>query len=185
MLRKTIIFGICIGTSASIPIIYQTNPDAVMALVQAESTTTVEIESGVPRAGNQAAPKSSGISGRKIEIAADPRGHFLGDFKMNGRSVEALIDTGATSVALNLSTARRLGIKVSASDMKGMVTTANGRTRATSATIDRVDIGRISVDNVQALILDDDSLDVVLVGMSFLNRLKKFEVDQGTLVLVQ
>ena len=39
--------------------------------------------------------------------------------------------------------------------------------------IDRLQIGRISVDNMQAVVLDDKALHTNLIGMSFLNRLGK------------
>jgi aspartyl protease family protein len=38
---------------------------------------------------------------------------------------------------------------------------------------------------VPATVARDSSLSGTLLGMSFLNRLKKFEVDSGTLVLTQ
>ena len=50
--------------------------------------------------------------------------------------------------------------------------------------IDSLQIGRIYVENVQALVLDDKALDGTLIGMSFLKRLDKFEVADGALVLV-
>ena len=38
-------------------------------------------------------------NGRKTRIKMDNRGHFVTTAKMNGRRVEVLVDTGATSVA--------------------------------------------------------------------------------------
>ena len=51
--------------------------------------------------------------------------------------------------------------------------------------IDRLEIGRVSVEDVQAIVLEDKALGTNLIGMSFLNRLKKFQVDEGRLLLVQ
>ena len=95
------------------------------------------------------------------------------------------MDTGATLVAMNLSTARRIGIKVMPPDFKYTVKTANGETRAAGATIDRLQIGRILVENVEAVVLDDDALEGTLIGVSFLNRLTKYQVENGALLLVQ
>ncbi|MBS3650176.1 TIGR02281 family clan AA aspartic protease [Pseudaminobacter sp. 19-2017] len=184
MLRKTIIFGICVGVSASVPVLYKTNPEAVAALVGSSREQGVGIEPPAEIA-KQAATRTSGISGRKVEIKADPRGHYLAEFKINGRPVTALVDTGATLVAMNFSTARRIGIKISPSDLTGSVNTANGKTRAATVELGRVDIGRISVENVPAMVLEDKALDVVLIGMAFLSRLKKFEVSEGNLLLAQ
>lgn len=157
MLRKLIIFGICAGSSASLPILYQSNPEAVMTYLSSRfadtpqpMTTTVEIDpAALPRQNN---------GGRLVSIERDDAGHFVGDFKFNGRKIVGLVDTGATAVALNLSTARRIGVPVNQSDMTQLVRTANGETRAAIVTIDRLDIGRISVNNVQAIVLEDSAL---------------------------
>ena len=125
------------------------------------------------------------LYGRKARIEMDSRGHFVTTAKMNGRSVEVLVDTGATSVAINRKTARRLGINLKQSDFKYKVNTANGVTRAASVQIDRIQIGRINVRNVNAAVLDDNALKGTLLGMSFLGQLKSFEVKNRQLVLSQ
>jgi aspartyl protease family protein len=183
MLRNTIILGICVGVSAAVPILYQANPHAVTPLVSSGREQPVGIER--PAEVAKQATGSSGISGRKVEIKADSRGHYLAEFKINGRPVTALVDTGATLVAMNLSTARRVGIRISPSDLTSSVNTANGKTRAAPVELGRLDIGRISIEDVPAVVLEDKSLDVVLIGMAFLSRLKKFEVSEGNLLLAQ
>ncbi len=115
----------------------------------------------------------------------DNRGHFITTAKMNGRSVEVLVDTGATSVAINKKTARKLGIMLKASDFKYIVNTANGSTKAASAIIKKIQIGNVTVKNVQAAVLDDKALSSTLLGMSFLGQLRSFEVKNKELVLVQ
>lgn len=125
------------------------------------------------------------LAGRTAKIKSDRRGHFVVDARLNGRRAEVLVDTGATSVALNKSMARRIGIRLTSADFKYSVSTANGRARAASAYIDEVEIGRIRVKNVRAMVMEDRALDTVLLGMTFLNELKKFEVSNGTLLLAQ
>ncbi len=125
------------------------------------------------------------VYGRKAKLPMDNRGHFITDAKMNNRVVEVLIDTGATSVAINKTTARRLGINLKPSDFKFEVNTANGKTKAASATIEKIQIGRVTVRDVQAAVLDDKALNSTLLGMSFLSQLKSFEVKNRELLLVQ
>jgi aspartyl protease family protein len=96
-----------------------------------------------------------------------------------------MVDTGATLVAMNVSTAAKAGIRLKPTDFRHEVQTANGRTRAASAVIDSLEIGRIHVTNVEAVILDDDALRSTLIGMSFLRRLGKYQVENHTLLLVQ
>ena len=124
-------------------------------------------------------------AGRNAKVKADRQGHFVAKAKMNGRRVSVLVDTGATSVAINKSTARRLGISLMPADFKYTVNTANGQVKAASTMIDRIEIGRVSVKNVRAAVLPDKSLDDVLLGMSFLGQLKGFQVRNGELVLTQ
>lgn len=125
------------------------------------------------------------LAGRVARIDADRRGHFVASARLNGRSMNVLVDTGATLVAINESTARRIGIHLSPGDFKYRVRTANGLADAAEARIDEIEIGRVVVRNVPATVARDSSLSGTLLGMSFLNRLKKFEVDSGTLVLTQ
>jgi aspartyl protease family protein len=186
MLRQLIILGVCAGTSVLIPIAYQANPQAFHALLR----PGVDERSARPKAAvNTVRPKTSAqpemLAGRKVRLAADPRGHFLADFKLNGRRVEALVDTGATAVAINASTARRIGLSLKSSDFRHSVNTANGETRAAAVMIDRIEIGRIHIENIEAAVLDDKALSGTLIGMSFLKRLGRFEVENGSLLLVQ
>lgn len=128
---------------------------------------------------------SQPVYGRKARLKMDSRGHFVTNAKMNGRSVEVLVDTGATSVAINTKTARRLGIILKPTDFKYTVNTANGSTMAAAATIDRIQIGNVTVNNVQAAVLDEKALSSTLLGMSFLGQLRSFEVKNQELLLVQ
>jgi aspartyl protease family protein len=116
-------------------------------------------------------------------LRADSRGHYVADFTFNARRVTGVVDTGATLIALNRSEARRAGINVSPNDFVYQVNTANGTALAARVVIDEVRLGTIRVHNVEAMVLEDDSLQIVLIGMSFLNRLRNFEFSNGTLQL--
>jgi aspartyl protease family protein len=181
MLRKLIIFSVCAGTSASFPTLYQSNQETVSRLLR-PYLGAAYTEAAVPQ---PVAVRAGETAGRKVRLAADHRGHFTADFKINGRPVEAMIDTGATLVAMNRSTARRIGISPAQLDYSQEVDTANGVARAAFVTIDRLQIGQISVDKVQAVVMDDKALSGTLIGMNFLNRLGKYQVENGTLLLVQ
>ena len=111
MLRKLLMVGVVAGSSAAIPVIYQSNPEAFHSFLKSavEKQETVKKQPATPRLA-AAKADAENMSGRKVRLAADARGHFTGDFKLNGRPVEALVDTGATLVAINLSMAKRIGI---------------------------------------------------------------------------
>ncbi|MER9522731.1 TIGR02281 family clan AA aspartic protease [Mesorhizobium sp. M0292] len=185
MLRKLLILGVFAGTSASIPIVYQSNPQILDNLLKSNVAGKPQPQPELSLASVPDKPAAPLPTGRKVLVAADERGHFTSAFKLNGRQVDGMIDTGATLVAINTSTARRIGISLNPSDFNQQVNTANGAIRAAVVNIDRLQIGKISVDNVQAVVLDDKALRTNLIGMSFLQRLAKYQVENGTLLLVQ
>lgn len=133
----------------------------------------------------KAPARETGIAGRQLVIHSDNRGHYITNFRLNGRNVEALVDTGATTVAINYETARRIGLMLTEADFKYTVNTANGTTKAASVMIDSIEVGRIQVRNVRAGVLRDNALSGTLIGMSFLNKLKSFQVSNGRLTLEQ
>jgi len=118
-----------------------------------------------------------------VALQSDQRGHYVGEFKLNGRKTVAMVDTGATVIAINRSTARRIGVTLRNSDFTGKVGTANGTVAAAPVIIDSVQIGRIEIENVQAVVIDDAALPDTLIGMSFLRQLRRFEVRGGQMVL--
>jgi aspartyl protease family protein len=182
MLRNLIIFGVTAVALASFPAIYQSNPDALRA---AFTSAPRQAKPDAKSSTTGAQPVAVQPLGRKVIVQSDKRGHYAATFKLNGRSIDALVDTGATLVAINTSTARRVGISVNPSDFKHEVSTANGTIKAAMVNVDSLQIGRISLDDVQAVVLDDKALTTNLIGMSFLNRLGKFQAQDGALLLVQ
>jgi aspartyl protease family protein len=143
------------------------------------SKPVVKLASVKPQTISTSTPSGS------VRLKPDERGHYVAEFKMNGRSVTALVDTGASMVAINKTTARKLGINVSPADFKYEVSTANGNIKVAAAVIREIQIGRVKVRDVEAAVLDDRALDGTLLGMSFLKRLDGFTVSKGDLILKQ
>lgn len=184
MLRNLILLGIAAGLAVAVPLFYEANPTLFHP---APETAQKEPEAAAPPKPvlNAASGEPEILLGRKVRLGADARGHFSAEFKLNGRRVEALVDTGATLVAINRATARRIGINLVPADFVYQVNTANGAAKAAAAVIDELQIGRIIVGKVEAMVLEDRALKSALIGMSFLNRLEKFQVEDGGLLLVQ
>ena len=90
---------------------------------------------------------------------------------MNGISVRFLVDTGASSIALSVDEAKRAGVNYLAGT-RGRVQTANGTAPVYMVKLDAVRVGDITVNNVDAVIIDGDKLGIALLGMSFLNRME-------------
>ncbi len=178
MLRHLLIFGICAAASASIPILLETRPGLLAGWTEAKTDAPEMVPVDAPRS-----PKS--VTGRKAVVEADASGHFVAEFRINGRRVTGVVDTGATYVAMNASTARSLGIALKPANFSHEVNTANGKAMAAAAIIKTIEIGRVEARDVQAVVLEDRALDTTLIGMSFLRSLSKYEVSNGALLLVQ
>jgi aspartyl protease family protein len=124
-------------------------------------------------------------SGRSLMVERERDGHFHIDSRINGRFVGVLVDTGASRVILRETDAANAGVRPRQSEYTAVVSTANGKVKAAPATLDRVELGGITVYDVPALVLPDEVLSTNLLGMSFLSRLRRYEVADGRLVLEQ
>jgi len=133
-------------------------------------------------AANPTAHYTSGVRAALVPMSRD--GHFSADFRVNGRNIHGMVDTGATYVAINISTARQLGLGLTMSDFKYEVRTANGTTTAAMVMLERMEIGSISVNNVEAFVLNDAALSTTLIGMSFMSKLQSYRVKDNRLELV-
>ena len=130
-------------------------------------------------------PAQRTLSSRRVALDADPRGHFLADVTVNGRRIEMMVDTGATIVALNETTARRLGIDPPPAAFIHPMSTANGTVKAALVQLAEIRLGGITVADVPAVVMPGKVLETNLLGMSFLGRLSSFEVADGQLLLVE
>jgi aspartyl protease family protein len=100
----------------------------------------------------------------------DERGHFAADGQINGVPIRFTVDTGATFISLPPGEARRLGLDY-LKGRKAMMETANGVVAAYRVKLDTVRVGDLTVNNVDAVVMEGDSLPIALLGMSFLNRM--------------
>lgn len=132
-----------------------------------------------------AAPAPSPQMPGSYTLEAGANGHFSGTFQLNGRAITGLVDTGATFVAMNEKTARQLGFTGNSLDFRYAVNTANGPAPAANVVLDRVEIGSVRAQGVEAFVLKDDALSGTLIGMSFLKKLKSYSVEDGKMVLKQ
>src|SRR6201994_39576 len=83
----------------------------------------------VPRT-TVAVASTAPVGGRTVSIPRDGRGHFQTDGRVDGQRIGFMIDTGASVVALNETSAARFGLRPSRSDYKASVSTANGVIKA-------------------------------------------------------
>jgi aspartyl protease family protein len=162
----------------------QTGPGGVQ-VVSADSRGAVLRVNGVERAYSLSREASAGFSAptkSQISIARGADGHYWAAGTVGGHTVHFLVDTGATSVAINEAQARRLGIDYRVQGEPMVASTANGRAKAWRIKLPQVKIGPLEVLGVEAFVLEGEGSVDSLLGMSFLNRVRWHE-DQGVLVL--
>lgn len=145
-------------------------------------TATLEVEGKrrVLRVGQNVAAQPSAAGSQKVVLTADSAGHFLTTGNINGTTVRFLVDTGASMVSLGASDARRIGIDASKGE-QGITHTANGQAIVTRIKLDSVRVGDIMMNNVDALVHQQD-MPFALLGMSFLNRMEMLR-DGDTMTL--
>lgn len=120
--------------------------------------------------GQQVFSSVSGGRTQTITLTANGNGQFMTSGSVNGAGVRFMVDTGATFVSLGASDARRAGIAIGSGE-PGTSLTANGAIRVWRVRLDSIRVGDVTMTGVDAAVQESD-LPVVLLGMSFLNRME-------------
>jgi clan AA aspartic protease (TIGR02281 family) len=115
-------------------------------------------------------------------IQAGDGGHFLVEAVVNGVPITFLVDTGASSVVLTMEDAERLGFRPESLRFTQRFASANGEVRAAPVVLRELRIGQFSVFDMPASV-NEAPLRVSLLGMSFLERLHGYGVEDGRLIL--
>lgn len=136
-----------------------------------------------PGQGAAIANTAPARGGDSVTLFADARGHFTTVGIVNGVSLRFLVDTGATSVVLSSADARRAGVNY-LSGARRLTQTANGVVPVYAVKLDSLRVGDITVNNVDASVIEGDRLPIGLLGMSFLNRME-MKRDGTTLTLIR
>jgi aspartyl protease family protein len=102
-------------------------------------------------------------------VITDEHGHLVTTGQVNGIPVRFAVDTGATFITFPAGEARRIGLDY-LKGQKALMNTANGTVLAYRVKLDTVRVGDVTVNGVEAVVMEGDSLPVALLGMSFLNR---------------
>ncbi len=119
--------------------------------------------------------------GNRIVLLAGNGGHFMTAGQINGKAVQFMVDTGATSVAMGVQDAERASINYK-SGQSVMVATANGNAQGYRIKLASVRVGDVEVFDVDAVVTPQ-AMPFMLLGNSFLTRFAMTrENDQMTLV---
>ena len=163
----------------------QTGPGGVQVVSADSQGAVLKIDGAqrsYPLSRDYSATSGAAAQLAQVRIAKGLGGHYWVTGSISGTSVPFLVDTGATSVAMNEGAAKRLGIDYRVKGQPIRVSTASGTAKAWLVKLDSVKIGAITVIGVEAAVVEGDSPTEMLLGMSFLSRVSWRE-DQGMLLL--
>ena len=120
----------------------------------------------------------------EVRIFADESGHYRVSAEINGSRIgSVLVDTGASTVVLTYDDAMSAGVFPRAEEFTVPADTANGVGHVARVRLNRIQVGSVAVEDVEAMVAEPGALSVSLLGMSFLSRLRGFRVSQGVLAL--
>lgn len=112
---------------------------------------------------------------RRVQIAKSNGGMYMTTGSINGIPVTMLVDTGASTIAMNTTMAQRLGVAFRHVGTKMRVSTANGSAVAWKVKLKSVKVGEVERFNVDAAIIEGAATQEILLGMSFLSTVKMKE----------
>ena len=121
------------------------------------------------------------VGGDKIVLTASSGGHFLKQGQINGKSVELMVDTGATSVGIGIEDAKRLGLNYQAGQPV-RVSTANGTVLGWRIKLASVRVGDVEIFDVDGVV-SSGSMPYVLLGNSFLTRFQMTRTNDQMVLL--
>lgn len=137
-----------------------------------DETATLEIDGKERTVRLGTVISSFNASSGKGKVTLYPSGkHFYADGVINGVPVRFVVDTGATTVAMNSREADRIGIDYRRQGTAGFASTAGGIVRSYGIKLQRVEVGEITLFNVDAGVVEGGFPQDILLGMSFLGQL--------------
>lgn len=122
------------------------------------------------------------VEGATTRIAMGEDGHFHADVVVNGVTRTMLVDSGATTTALSVATAKAAGIALDERPFPILLDTANGPITARAATARAVTVGAVRMNDL-AVVVSPAFGDADAIGMNFLSRLGSWRVEGRTLIL--
>ena len=145
----------------------QTSPEGVRLISATREEAELEVD------GKRCTLRRGQAAGGSVSLQANPQGHFLTTIRINGVPTEALVDTGASDVAINSAEAKRMKINYTAG-RRITINTANGQCPAWQVTLATVQVGDIELRNVQGSVIEDgpEKLRQTLLGMAFLSQVE-------------
>ena len=121
---------------------------------------------------------------KRIEIPISRNGHYNLRLSINDVAVDFVVDTGATDIVLSQADASRVGLDIGNLAFAGRASTANGVVKTARVTLDKIEIASVIDRNVSAVV-NKGELFGSLLGMGYLQRWGRIEIENGVLTLTR
>lgn len=122
------------------------------------------------------------VTGETIQVRRQDDGHYWLLVDVNKNPVRFMIDSGATTTAVNANTAKDTGIKVEANGYPIILSTANGRVTAQRGTVASLKVGNHELKEHQVVVSENFG-DVNVLGMNFLDSMQRWKVEANVMTL--
>jgi aspartyl protease family protein len=137
-----------------------------------------------PRSGSSSGDETSASSLAQtggVQLDRDSDGHFYADVEINGSRIHALVDTGASVIALSREDARSAGVATSIGMNDVVGRGADGAVHGEVVTLDRIQLGDKQAEKMPAIILN--SGEQSLLGQEFLSKFDSVQIQGDKMVL--
>ena len=121
------------------------------------------------------------VSDGAIELQRSSDGHFYAEVQINGSTIRALVDTGASGIALSRADASSAGIATSIGMPDVVGEGADGDVHGEVVKLDRVTLGHKTAEGMSAVVLSNGEQS--LLGQSFLSKFDTVEIRGDVMVL--
>ncbi len=128
---------------------------------------TVRLGDAPVSVGSRGGTGGAARSGRLVLIA-DSRGHFIDRGYINGKTMQYMVDTGASTIAIGRADADRMGLPYE-QGVPVLMRTANGTAQGWRIKLDSVKLGEMEVYGMDAVVAPQ-SMPYVLLGNNLLTQ---------------
>ena len=122
------------------------------------------------------------VTGEAIEIKRDDDSHYWLQVELNGNPVRFMIDSGATTTAINPDTAAETKIEVDSDGYPVIIDTANGRITAKRGSVQVLQVGPHKLTD-HHVVVSDSFGETNVLGMNFLDSMKSWKVEGNIMTL--
>lgn len=122
------------------------------------------------------------VSGEDIVLRRQDDGHYWLQVEVNGTPINFMIDSGATTTAMNASSATESKVDVDNEGYPVIISTANGEVTAKRGSVASLQVGPLKLTN-HHVVVSESFGETNVLGMNFLDALKSWKVENNVMTL--